>query len=121
VTLSATLTATPVLGSTPGAAASLTGPLLLEQVRAVPNPVRSGRLELKLLTQGPGDTLALRLYSSARVCVLEARLPGPAGPGWSGAGLDLGPLPPGLYHLRAHLEQGSRRSGPVIVNVWIGP
>lgn len=143
VRLTATRSASPSASSTPSASATLPpmakasvtptptfspvigqggqGPLVLEALRVQPDPVHGRLLVLKLLSQGPAETLDLKLYSSAQVCVLRALLPGPPGAGWSQTAVELPGLPPGLYYLRAHLEQGDRRSPSVLGTMYLLP
>jgi len=75
----------------------------------VPNP---GAQTVRLLLDGPADSVELGLYSTALVKVGQASLSGPLGPGWVSISLPWAGLPPGLYYARASALGQGRRSLP---------
>jgi hypothetical protein len=78
----------------------------------MPNPVSGPQASFRFKLNAPADTLRLRVYSRAFVCVGRQDLRGSFAPGWNSALLDLSGLGAGSYFVRAEAEAQGLKSLP---------
>lgn len=78
----------------------------------MPNPSSGPAAILKVKLSGPADSLRLRVYSRAFVCVSEQLFATALAPGWNALRLDLTPLGPGSYFIRAEASAQGLKSQP---------
>jgi hypothetical protein len=100
---SMTPTATPSSSGTPGPAVqpvSGNQPLVLMELKALPNPVRPGNAWLMVNLQGNAESFGMSVYTVAFHLIQRKEIPLSAGPGWSGIPFDAGAWPQGVYYVR---------------------
>jgi hypothetical protein len=84
------------------------GPLLIDQASAWPNPNPQAVLAF---LEGPADSIVLKVYTTAWIQVGSSQA-GPFNAGWARIPMpvDLKELPRGLYYFSVQAQLGGRRS-----------
>lgn len=93
-----------------------TGPLVIDDYRAWPNPLVGGAVGgVALKLAGPADRVTLRIYTPALVRVASVES-GPLPQGWGTLALPraMAQVPSGLYYYELGAARGSANARPVI-------